>query len=140
MNERKYMQFSSFFETLESRKAKFWQQCCACAARHPEWPKDGVEDFFLHWTAVNRQGQMRWELQNFWSTGHRMGSYMKHRRYLDQYWNARLERARGKAQAKSLEQTRAEAQDAEAQNAYDQYFEEQENEESRKLENERIRK
>ena len=129
------MAISSFFENLESRKAKFWQQCCACAARHPEWPKDGVEDFFCYWTAVNSEGQMRWEAMEFWSTGHRMGSYMKRRRYLEQYWDVKLDRARGKAQAKSLEQTRAEAQDAEAQSAYDQYFEEQENEKNRKLEN-----
>ena len=54
IKKRKYMQTSSFFENIESRKAKFWQQCCACAARHPEWPKDGVEDFFMYWTAVNR--------------------------------------------------------------------------------------
>ena len=132
MNERKYMQFSSFFETLESRKAKFWQQCCACAARHPEWPKDGVEDFFMYWTAVNRQGQMRWEALQFWGLGQRMNSFMKRRRYLEQYWDVKLNRARGKAQAKSLEQTRAEAQDAEAQSAYDRYFEGQEKEERRK--------
>ena len=130
MNER--INTTSSFENLESRKAKFWQQCCACAARHPEWPKDGVEDFFCYWTAVNAQGRMRWELQNFWSTGHRMGSFMKHRSYLDKYWEVKLNRARGKAQAKSLEQARAEAQDAEAQSAYDRYFEGQEKEEIKK--------
>ena len=124
------MQTSSFFENIESRKAKFWQQCCACAARHNarygdrwEWPKDGVEDFFMYWTAVNRQGQMRWEALQFWGLGQRMNSFMKRRRYLEQYWDVKLERARGKAQAKSLEQTRAAAQDAEAQSAYDRYFE-----------------
>ena len=126
------MALSSFFETLESRKAKFWQQCCACAARHPEWPKDGVEDFFCYWTAANKEGQMRWEAMEFWSTGHRMGSYMKRRRFLNNFYETRLERARGKVQGKSLEQARAAAQDAEAQNAYDQYFEEQGKEERRK--------
>ena len=42
------MAASVFFENLEERKAKFWQQCLRCAARLPaEWPRDGVEDFFL---------------------------------------------------------------------------------------------
>jgi len=119
------MATSSFFETLESRKAKFWQQCCACAARHPEWPKDGVEDFFSYWTAVNREGQMRWEAMEFWGLGQRMHSYMKRRRFLNNFYETRLERARGKQRTKSLEQVRAEAQDAEAQSVYDRYFEEE---------------
>ena len=67
------MATSSFFETLESRKAQFWQKCRACAAHHNarygdhwEWPQDGVEDFFSHWSATNKQGQMRWETIPFW--------------------------------------------------------------------------
>ena len=133
------MATSSFFETLESRKAQFWQQCLACAAHHNarrgehlEWSQDGVEDFFSHWSATNKLGQMRWETIQFWSISERMGSYMKHRRWLIAIYEARLERARGKQRTKSLEQTRAEAQDAEAQSAYDRYFEGQEKEERRK--------
>ena len=126
------MAFQSFHDDLELRRSKFWQQCCACAARHPEWPKDGVEDFFLYWTAVNRQGQMRWEALQFWGLGQRMNSFMKRRRFLNLFYETRLNRARGKAQAKSLEQARAEAQDAEAQSAYDRYFEGQEKEEIKK--------
>ena len=127
----KDMSTSSFFETLESRKAQFWQQCRACAAHHNarygdhlEWPQDGVEDFFSYWSATNKLGQMRWETIQFWSIGERMGSYMKHRRWLIAIYEARLERARGKQRTKSLEQVRAEAQDAEAQSAYDRFFEE----------------
>ena len=126
------MATSSFFETLESRKAQFWQKCQACAAHHnarrgehPEWPKDGVEDFFSYWSATNKLGQMRWETIQFWSISERMGSYIKRRRYLERYWEAKLERARGKQRTKSLEQVRAEAQDTEAQSAYDRFFEEQ---------------
>ena len=135
----KDMSTSSFFETLESRKAQFWQQCRACAAHHNarygdhlEWPQDGVEDFFSYWSATNKLGQMRWETLPFWSISSRMGSFMKHRRYLINYWKIKEERARGKAQAKSLEQVRAAAQDAEAQSAYDRYFEGQEKEEIKK--------
>ena len=126
------MSTSSFFETLESRKAQFWQQCQTCAAHHNarrgdrwEWPEDGVEEFFNYWKAVNRQGQMRWEMQPYWDISSRMGSYMRRRRYLERYWEAKLERARGKQRTKSLEQVRAEAQDTEAQSAYDRFFEEQ---------------
>ena len=124
------MATSSFFETLESRKAQFWQQCRACAAHHNarygdhwEWPQDGVEEFFSYWSATNKQGQMRWETLPFWSISSRMGSYMKRRRFLNSYYDARLENARGKQRTKSLEQVRAEAQDAEAQSVYDRYFE-----------------
>jgi len=140
------MATSSFFETLESRKAQFWQQCLACAAHHNArygdhwfWPEDGVEEFFNYWKAVNKQGQMRWEMQPYWDISSRMGSYMRRRRYLERYWEAKLERARGKQRTKSLEQTRAEAQDAEAQSVYDQYFEEQGKEirEKRKREEEK---
>ena len=67
---------------------------------------------------------MRWEMQPYWDISSRMGSYMKHRRWLIAIYEARLERARGKQRTKSLEQTRAEAQDAEAQSAYDRFFEE----------------
>ena len=126
------MATSSFFETLESRKAQFWQQCLKCAAHHNglrgdqwDWPQDGVEDFFSHWSATNKQGQMRWETIPFWSISSRMGSYMKRRRFLNSYYDARLENARGKQRTKSLEQVRAEAQDTEAQRAYDRFFEEE---------------
>ena len=98
---------SSFFETLESRKAQFWQECQACATHHNSlrgdqwfWPEDGVEDFFEHWAATNKQGQMRWEAQDSWSIAHRMGSYMKRRRRLNSYYEAQLEKARGKHSAK----------------------------------------
>ena len=124
------MATSSFFETLESRKAQFWQQCRACAAHHNarygdhwEWPQDGVEEFFSYWSATNKLGQMRWETIPFWSISSRMGSYMKRRRFLNSYYDARLENARVKQRQKSLEQVRAEAQDAEAQSVYDRYFE-----------------
>ena len=126
------MSTSSFFETLESRKAQFWKQCQTCAAHHNarrgdrwDWPEDGVEEFFNYWKAVNKQGQMRWEMQPYWDISSRMGSYMRRRRYLERYWEAKLERARGKQRQKSLEQVRAEAQDTEAQSAYDRFFEEQ---------------
>ena len=126
------MSTSSFFETLESRKAQFWQQCLACAAHHNarrgdhwEWPQDAVEDFFNWWKAINKQGVMRWETMPFWDLSSRMGSYMRRRRYLNNYYENQLERARGKQRTKSLEQVRAEAQDTEAQSAYDRFFEEQ---------------
>ena len=126
------MATSSFFETLESRKAQFWQQCLKCAAHHNglrgdrwDWPQDGVEDFFNYWKAVNKQGQMRWEMQPYWDISSRMGSYMKRRRWLESIYEAHLEKARGKQRTKSLEQVRAEAQDTEAQSAYDRFFEEQ---------------
>ena len=55
------MSTSSFFETLESRRAQFWQKCFACAAHHNarrgkiiQWPEDVVEDFFNHWSATNK--------------------------------------------------------------------------------------
>ena len=140
------MSTSSFFETLESRKAQFWKKCQTCAAHHNArygdhwfWPEDGVEEFFNYWKAVNKQGQMRWEMQPYWDISSRMGSYMRRRRYLERYWEAKLERARGKQRTKSLEQVRAEAQDAEAQSVYDRYFEEKGKEirEKRKREEEK---
>ena len=126
------MPSSSFFDDLKLRRNKFWQQCIECAAHHNErrgvvweWPQDGVEDFFSHWSAMNRQGQMRWETIPFWSIGERMGSFMKRRRYLNAYYDAKLENARNpRGRSKSLEQVRAEAQDAEAQSAYDKLYEE----------------
>ena len=125
------MSTSSFFETLESRKAQFWKKCQTCAAHHNArygdhwfWPEDGVEEFFNYWKAVNKQGQMRWEMQPYWDISSRMGSYMKRRRWLESIYEAHLEKARGKKRTKSLEQVRAEAQNAEAQSAYDRYFEE----------------
>ena len=75
---------------------------------------------------------MRWETLPFWSISSRMGSFMKHRRYLINYWKIKEERARGKQRTKSLEQVRAEAQDAEAQSVYDRYFEEEGKEEIKK--------
>ena len=126
------MSSSSFFETLELRKRKFWQQCTECATHHNarlrrgvecEWPQDGVEDFFSHWSAVDRRGQMRFEKEEFWSISQRMGSYMKRRRWLESIYEAHLERARGRRQGKSLEQRRAEAQDQKAQQVYDRFFE-----------------
>ena len=123
---------SSFFETLESRKAQFWKQCLACAAHHNEWPQDGVKDFFLWWTQTDTTGRMSFELEKKWGIGHRMNSYMKRRQHLEAYWDAKLERARGKQRQKSLEQVRAEAQDTEAQSAYDRYFEEEGKEEIKK--------
>ena len=68
-----------------------------------------------------------------------MGSYMKRRRFLNSYYDARLENARGKQRTKSLEQVRAEAQDAEAQSVYDRFFEGQGKEirEKRKREEEK---
>ena len=135
----KDMSTSSFSETLESRRAQFWQTCQACAAHHNglrgdqwDWPLDGVEDFFSYWSATNKLGQMRWETLPFWSISSRMGSFMKHRRYLINYWKIKEERARGKQRTKSLEQVRAEAQDAEAQSVYDRYFEEEGKEEIKK--------
>ena len=72
---------------------------------------------------MNRKWLMRWELLPFWSISQRMGNSMKRRRYLESYFEARLERARGQQQrSKSLEQVRAEAQEAEAQNTYDKFF------------------
>ena len=128
------MASSSFFETLELRRSRFWQQCTECAAHHNArrgdtwpWPQDGVEDFFSHWSAVDRRGQMRFEKEEFWSISHRMGSYMKRRRYLNAFYEARLENARGRRQGKSLEQRRAEAQDQEAQQVYDRFFAEMKN-------------
>ena len=125
------MSTSSFFETLESRKAQFWKKCQTCAAHHNArygdhwfWPEDGVEEFFNYWKAVNKQGQMRWEMQPYWDISSRMGSYMKRRRWLESIYEAHLEKARGKKRQKSLEQVRAEAQDTEAQSAYDRFFEE----------------
>ena len=122
---------ANFSKEFELRRSKFWQECQECAAHHNarrgvlyEWPMDGVEDFFSHWSAANKQEVMRWEKIEFWSIGERMGSFMKHRRYLDRYWDAKLERARGTRRSKSLEQVRAEAQDAEAQSAYDKLYEE----------------
>ena len=50
---------------------------------------------------------MRWEIQSYWDISSRMGSYMRRRRYLERYWEAKLERARGKQRTKSLEQVRA---------------------------------
>ena len=133
------MSTSSFFETLESRKAQFWKKCQTCAAHHNArygdhwfWPEDGVEEFFNYWKAVNKQGQMRWEMQPYWDISSRMGSYMKRRRWLESIYEAHLEKARGKKRQKSLEQVRAEAQDTEAQSAYDRYFEGQEKEEIKK--------
>ena len=133
------MSTSSFFETLESRKAQFWKKCQTCAAHHNArygdhwfWPEDGVEEFFNYWKAVNKQGQMRWEMQPYWDISSRMGSYMKRRRWLESIYEAHLEKARGKKRQKSLEQVRAEAQDTEAQSAYDRYFEEKEKEEIKK--------
>ena len=126
------MSTSSFFETLESRRAQFWKKCQKCAAHHNglrgdqwDWPEDGVEEFFCYWSATNKQGQMRWETLPFWSISSRMGSYMKRRRWLESIYEAHLEKARGKQRQKSLEQVRAEAQDAEAQSVYDRFFEEQ---------------
>ena len=126
----KDMSTSSFFETLESRRAQFWQTCQACAAHHNglrgdqwDWPLDGVEDFFSYWSATNKQGQMRWETLPFWSISSRMGSYMKRRRWLESIYEAHLEKARGKKRQKSLDQVRADAQDTEAQSAYDRSFE-----------------
>ena len=117
----------SFFSNLKERKENFWKQCLECAARHPEWPYDGVKDFFSHWTAINRMGQMRWETLQFWGLGERMASFMKRRRHLESYWEIKLERARGKKfYEKTTTQLRAEAMEQEAQNAYDKYFEEQE--------------
>ncbi|MBQ9192073.1 MAG: hypothetical protein IJ142_10845 [Bacteroidaceae bacterium] len=124
---------------MESRKAQFWKQCQTCAAHHNarrgdrwDWPEDGVEEFFNYWKAVNKQGQMRWEMQPYWDISSRMGSYMKRRRWLESIYEAHLEKARGKKRQKSLEQVRAEAQDTEAQSAYDRYFEEKEKEEIKK--------
>ena len=133
------MATSSFFETLESRKAQFWKQCLACAALHTEWPQDGVKDFFLWWTQTDSTGKMAFELEKKWGIGHRMNSYMKRRRFLNSYYDARLENARGKQRTKSLEQVRAEAQDAEAQSVYDRFFEGQGKEirEKRKREEEK---
>ena len=131
------MAASVFFENLEERKAKFWQQCLRCAAHHQEWPRDGVQDFFLHWSAINRIGQMKWETLPFWSTGHRMGSYMKHRRYLESYYAAKLENVRNPGRrGKTTAQLRAEEMEREAQNAYDRYFEEQAAAQSRRQEEE----
>lgn len=130
------MATSSFSEKLELRRSKFWQQCTECAAHHNarlgrgvewEWPMDGVEDFFQYWSATNKKGLMRWETLTFKSIGQRMSSYMKRRRYLHAFYNAKLENARNPRQrGKSLEQRRAEAQDEEAQSVYDRFFEEQE--------------
>ena len=121
---------------FKERRERFWEQCKECAARHNErigrgvvwdWPEDGVTDFFLYYAAVNKNGLMRWEVEEFWDISGRMASYMKRRRYLESYYGAKLEKARGKKAAeKSTTQLRAEAMEQEAQNAYDKYFEEQE--------------
>ena len=117
----------SVFDDIEKRKAKFWQQCLECEAHHPEWPHEAWRDFFLLWSEENECGLMRWETLPFFGLGHRMGSYMKRRRYLESYYGAKLERVRGKKAAeKTTTQLRAEAMEQEAQNAYDKYFEEQE--------------
>ena len=66
-----------------------------------------------------------------------MGSYMKHRRHIADYWDAKLERARGKKfYGKTTAQLRAEEMEREAQNAYDRYFEEQAAAQSRRQEEE----
>ena len=127
---------ANFSKDFKERKEKFWIECQECAARHngqikPEhshiWDEDAVSDFFLHYAAANKKGQMRWELEEFWDIRWRMVAYMKRRRYLVSYWDIKLERARGKKAAeKTTTQLRAEAMEQEAQNAYDKFFEEQE--------------
>lgn len=119
------MASSDFFKDLDARRQRFWQSVCQCATRHPEWPRDGVEDFFLWWTQPTPYGRMKFELERTFGVGIRMASYMRRRSYLERYWEAHVERARGRkpaAAAPSLEQKRAAAMDAEAQEMYDRFF------------------
>jgi hypothetical protein len=115
-----------FFKTLDDRKRRLWAEVCRSAARHPEWPRDALEDFFLFWTENGRDGIMKFERQQDFSVGHRIGSYMKRRRYLEIYWTSKLDKVRGKKQSSSLEQKRAAAMDEEAQKVYDSFFAAQE--------------
>ena len=115
-----------FFKTLDDRKRRLWAEVCRSAARHPEWPRDALEDFFLFWTENGRDGIMKFERLKDFSVGHRMGSYMKKRRWLEQCWEAKLDKVRGKKQSSSLEQKRAAAMDEEAQKVYDSFFAAQE--------------
>ena len=115
-----------FFKDLDERKKRFWDEVCKSAARHPEWPRDGVEEFFLWWTQTTPYGMMKFELLKVFGTGIRMASYMKRRRYLDIYWTSKLDKVRGKKQSSSLEQKRAAAMDEEAQKVYDSFFAAQE--------------
>ena len=94
-------------------------------------------DFFNYWTAINKIGQMKWGTLPFWGLGQRMSSYMKHRRYLESYYAAKLENVRNSGRrGKTTAQLRAEEMEREAQNAYDRYFEEQAAAQSRRQEEE----
>ena len=115
-----------FFKTLDDRKRRLWEEVCRSAARHPEWPRDALEDFFLFWTENGRDGIMKFERLRDFSVGHRMGSYMKRRKWLTAVYTARLERAQGQKSKGALDARRAAVMDAEAQRLYDSYFASQE--------------
>jgi len=88
--------FRRFFSDLDERKRRFWEKVCECARRHPEWPRDGVEDFFLYWTEESRDGQLKFEHLKTFGMGQRMNSYMKRRRWLNNFYENQLKKARGR--------------------------------------------
>ena len=122
--------------TLDERRKRFWADCCHCHALHREWPAEAVKSFFLFWTQLTQGGQLfKFEAETSWGISHRMASYIRQGRWLDEVAAAKLERIRnggggsrrGKPAVSELERRRYEAANAEAEAVYDRYFNERNN-------------
>ena len=117
----------SLSEPIEKRRERFWADCCHCASLHPDWPVEGIKNFFLFWTQADQNGQiLRFEMEKSFGMSYRMKFFLKHGKWLDEFHDAKLQLIKSKQAASELERKRAKAAAEEASIVYDRAFEEME--------------